>query len=382
MPDIRVQDEQGNIHVFPDGSTPEAMAQAMGVKPPAPQQTLAQLVRAKYPGAYDDMKDTDLESAVLAKHPEYSDLPRTQAPGSQQQAPSWAGQATSIGPQKKGVLPWLQNVEGDIKSGSSNTLPGKVLSFMGAKGTDVGSQAGAPGEYMASPLLGTVRAAQGAARLPWQPWQGTKDIVGGALTAAQIPASFMGGPAAEAGASATAAASGKLFGNVERAANLFNTVKAAAPGEVEITGAMSQAAMRAQELANAGAKGMPRVISRFVARVTDPEKAPIAWDEARDFYSNVSRLSANEYQSMNPQMAGQVGKFAGAFDDALRATATAAGKGDEYAQAMQLYRTAKVWQKFGANVWQGAKSALPWAGGAAAGSYAARKVLDAFNTGH
>jgi hypothetical protein len=82
--------------------------------------------------------------------------------------------------------------------------------------------------------------------------------------------------------------------------------------------------MRAKELQDAGAKGLPRVIRKFVARVTDPDKAPIAWDEARDFYSNVSRLSANEYQSMNPQMAGQVAKFAGAFNDALRATAEAA----------------------------------------------------------
>jgi hypothetical protein len=35
MPEVRVQDEQGNIHVFPDGSTPEMIAQAMGVKPPS-----------------------------------------------------------------------------------------------------------------------------------------------------------------------------------------------------------------------------------------------------------------------------------------------------------------------------------------------------------
>lgn len=34
MSDIRVQDEQGTIHVFPDGSTPEMISQAMGVKPP------------------------------------------------------------------------------------------------------------------------------------------------------------------------------------------------------------------------------------------------------------------------------------------------------------------------------------------------------------
>jgi len=43
MPEINVQDEQGTIHSFPDGSTPEMIAAAMKVKPPmaasAPQQT-------------------------------------------------------------------------------------------------------------------------------------------------------------------------------------------------------------------------------------------------------------------------------------------------------------------------------------------------------
>lgn len=41
------------------------------------QQTLAQMVRAKYPGAYDDMDDAALEKNVLAKYPQYADLPRT-----------------------------------------------------------------------------------------------------------------------------------------------------------------------------------------------------------------------------------------------------------------------------------------------------------------
>jgi hypothetical protein len=36
--------------------------------------SLAQMVRAKYPGAYDDIPDAQLEAQVLAKHPEYQDL--------------------------------------------------------------------------------------------------------------------------------------------------------------------------------------------------------------------------------------------------------------------------------------------------------------------
>src|SRR5262245_10840655 len=39
-------------------------------------QTLAQRVRAKYPGAYDDLSDAQLEQSVRAKYPGvYDDLP-------------------------------------------------------------------------------------------------------------------------------------------------------------------------------------------------------------------------------------------------------------------------------------------------------------------
>lgn len=58
-------------------------------------QTLAQMIRAKYPGAYDDMDDATLEQKILAKYPQYSDLPRTQqnlytGAGMQQQADAQA----------------------------------------------------------------------------------------------------------------------------------------------------------------------------------------------------------------------------------------------------------------------------------------------------
>jgi len=55
-------------------------------------QTLAQMIRAKHPGAYDDMDDATLERAVLAKYPQYADLPRTAA------APSEADQAAALAP--------------------------------------------------------------------------------------------------------------------------------------------------------------------------------------------------------------------------------------------------------------------------------------------
>jgi hypothetical protein len=45
---------------------------------PAPQEEekprLATLIRKKHPGIYDDLKDDELEKAVIAKHPQYKDL--------------------------------------------------------------------------------------------------------------------------------------------------------------------------------------------------------------------------------------------------------------------------------------------------------------------
>ena len=39
------------------------------------------------------------------------------------------------------------------------------------------------------------------------------------------------------------------------------------------------------------------------------------------------------------------------------------GKGDEYAQAMREYASAKAWQQFGANAWQFVKKAAPYGAG-------------------
>src|SRR5215472_18729193 len=52
-----------------------------------PQQFAAR-VRAKYPGAYDDLSDTDLTQKVLTKYPEYSDMVSMPT----------GGQATDSGP--------------------------------------------------------------------------------------------------------------------------------------------------------------------------------------------------------------------------------------------------------------------------------------------
>ena len=80
------------------------------------------------------------------------------------------------------------------------------------------------------------------------------------------------------------------------------------------------------------------------------------WDEARRFYSNISRLSVNEYNSMAPQMQRAIGQLGQALGSDLNRAAASVGKADEYAEAMQLYSKAKGWQQFGSSVWQGFKA--------------------------
>jgi hypothetical protein len=280
---------------------------------------------------------------------------------------------------------WLNDVENtlrdagnDVRYGTGTTGLGRLLQYMGATGTSQGSQSGA-GEFMGSPLLGTLRAGQGAAELPQsgKTWQGTKDVVGGTLEAAQIPGAFMGGPS-EAGADALTAGTGKLFGDVEKAGKLFSEVAAATRDKpIELSDDVYDALTKIKQLSDAGAKGTPRVASRLANRLNNIDEE-LYWDEARRFYSNISRLSANEYNSMAPQMQRAVGELGRSLNDVLQTTADSVDKGDEYAQAMQLYAKAKSWQKFGSDVWTGMKKALPFAGGTAAGQLIGHKLSELF----
>src|SRR5690348_556836 len=67
------------------------------------QTTLAQLVRAKYPGAYDDLTDAQLEAKIDAAHPgSYADIPRTASASPDPM--SALGKAAGIRPDTSSVI--------------------------------------------------------------------------------------------------------------------------------------------------------------------------------------------------------------------------------------------------------------------------------------
>lgn len=94
---------------------------------------LATRIRAKFPGAYDDMDDATLEKNVLAKHPEYQDLATPKPPE------SFIGSALkTLGHGALDALPGIGAVVGGVLStpetGGIGTVPGIALGAGAGRG--------------------------------------------------------------------------------------------------------------------------------------------------------------------------------------------------------------------------------------------------------
>lgn len=130
-----------------------------------------------------------------------------------------------------------------------------------------------------------------------------------------------------------------------RAATKFQRVATAAKGVPVNVEGPGQVALRIQQLAERGGTE-PRVVSKFLRRVTDPKQAPMAFDEGRDFYSNISRLSADEYGRLTAPIQREVGNLRAALNTSLQDSAQTVGKGAEYAGAMKEYAQAAKFNHF------------------------------------
>jgi hypothetical protein len=266
---------------------------------------------------------------------------------------------------------WLDDLKNDVMQGGDTTVPGAILKKMGAPGLEKGVSEGAA-EYMGSPILGSIQATKGAAQLTQgKVLEGGGNVIGGAIKAAQIPASFIAPEAGEVAAATT----GKLINKIpsaERAGQMFQDVKAVADKIPLDLAEPGNRALRIVKLAEQGGS-RPKVINDFMKRVTDPEKGPLTYGEAREFYTNASRLSADEMKRLSPRMRFELGKFVQELNSSIASAAEQVGKRatfekamDEYRQAMKLNDVKEGLAEFGKKV--AVKGAAGAVGGAAAGA--------------
>jgi hypothetical protein len=161
-----------------------------------------------------------------------------------------------------------------------------------------------------------------------------------------------------------------------RASEKFQDVMAAAksvPIEVKDVG---DAALRVQQLADRGGS-MPLSVRKLLNRLTDPEKAPMMYEESRDFASNISRLSADEFGRLTPAIAREVAGLRVALNKANALAARHVGKGEEYASAMKEYARAMRLQSAVNSAVQGAKKSVPIASAAGVGYWLTKQIRDA-----
>jgi hypothetical protein len=237
---------------------------------------------------------------------------------------------------------WAQNVSNDIKYGTDVTGIGTLLKKMGAHGVYSGNPE-AVGDYMASIPLGILKAGKGEADISQgKVWQGTKEFVGGVAQQTQIPAGFLG---PEEAGGAVAAKVGEVMpaAKLARAGEAFSQIEKAIGGHQVDAVEAGNRALRIKEIAGSGGRE-PKVIKDFIARMTNPDKGPLTYNEARDFLGNASNLAFDESSKLNAVLKREMQQFAGELKGAIKETADKAGRLSDYQKAVSDYASARRWE--------------------------------------
>lgn len=246
----------------------------------------------------------------------------------------------------------------DIVKGAAKGLGRSVAGI-----ADMAVQASPLG--VADRALGTNLSGQTSAAINRATPEYTNDAqrLGGTMeTAAEMAVPIVRGAQAINTVMRTGPAAAK-FAEVAKAANQI-PVDLEAPGRV---------ALRIADLAQRGGGSNfgPAPVRQFIQWATDPKKANMTYEVAKDFASNISKLSSKEMAALPDSMKYQIHELRVVLNKAVGEAAAKAGKGREYAEAMTEFARAKKLQRL---FIEGAKYALPAAGVTGGGMWLADKL--------
>lgn len=164
----------------------------------------------------------------------------------------------------------------------------------------------------------------------------------------------------------------KAIPTTAKAGAKFQEVMGAAknvPIDVKDVGDVS---LRIYQLAERGGS-LPMAVRKILNRMTDPNKAPMLYEEARDFASNISRLSADDFGRLTPAVAREVANLRVTLNHANAMAAKQVGKLDEYNAAMREYAQAMRIRNVVDAAIAGAKKSAPYATAAGLGGWLGQK---------
>lgn len=231
----------------------------------------------------------------------------------------------------------LQQAEQDFSQGGNRTALGRILGTLQGRGDKgySGINSGVSPEtanFMGSPGLGLIHAGEAAQTIPKHPIRGPLGVVGGLAEALTIPGMVLGGPGTRAAIDAVP--STKYAGQVlNQVAEGMNSAGATVPlnNALKPLSNIGDLSRTGTEFAKAPRQLLGRALSG---------QTTLPYDDARNFYSNISQLSADEAMKLKPIAAKAVGELRAGLHSDIGAAADAIGQGDAYRQAIKEYAQA------------------------------------------
>lgn len=303
------------------------------------ESDFAQQIKSKYP-QYKDWNDKELASAMIEKYPQYKSWLSIA-----EKKPQLAGRTRDWIDKSLDLLPSAMGIAGAAMGSGLGSIPLAAVGAAGGEG-----------------IRQTVEALRG--RPDNEPQRTTGEAVKGIAKSA---AGFEGA----LGAVPIAKVAWKVIPQAGRAGKALQSVMGAAQHEPVNPTTFMPSLTRVQELADRGGV-MPGPVGKLIDRITSPTGGPLTYREARDFASNISRLSADEYGKLTPVIAREVTTLRAEFNRAIADAAGAVGKKAEHVAALKEYAKAMRLRGMLDSVVKGAKKTLPYGVGAGAlggGSY-------------